>query len=162
MKRRLKADSLSQFFHISPTRLFQWLVTGVKFKYKKIAPGLVRPIIPIDLSYKHFSPISYEALADSGADICVFPSQIGELMGINIKSGSVGQLQGVIGKTGKIYYHDICIDIGGYQYIVNAAFSYSAKLQYGFLGHRGIFNKFIIQFQTRKEVVEFRQETNIN
>jgi len=100
------------------------LVTGVKFKYKKIASGLVRPIIPIDLSYKHFSPISYEALADSG--------------------------------------DDICIDIGGYQYIVNAAFSYSAKLQYGFLGHRGIFNKFIIQFQTRKEVVEFRQETNIN
>ncbi|KKS45898.1 hypothetical protein A3J20_02685 [Candidatus Gottesmanbacteria bacterium RIFCSPLOWO2_02_FULL_42_29] len=124
MKRRLKADSLSQFFHISPTRQFRWLVTGVKFKYKKIASGLVRPIIPIDLSYKHFSPISYEALADSG--------------------------------------DDICIDIGGYQYIVNAAFSYSAKLQYGFLGHRGIFNKFIIQFQTRKEVVEFRQETNIN
>ena len=124
MKRRLKADSLSQFFHISPTRQFRWLVTGVKFKYKKIASGLVRPIIPIDLSYKHFSPISYEALADSG--------------------------------------DDICIDIGGYQYIVNAAFSYSAKLQYGFLGHRGIFNKFIIQFQTRKEIVEFRQETNIN
>ena len=117
---------LNQFFHISPTKLFLWLVNSVKFKYKKIAPGLVRPIIPVDLRYKQNPPISYEALVDSGADICVFPAQIGELMGIVIKSGSVGQLQGVIGPAGKIYYHNIRVEIGGNGCIINAGFTYSS------------------------------------
>lgn len=42
----------------------------MKFPYKRVAPGLIRPIIPIELSYQGIS-IPYEVLIDSGADFCV-------------------------------------------------------------------------------------------
>ncbi|MBI5613938.1 hypothetical protein HY947_03355 [Candidatus Gottesmanbacteria bacterium] len=92
----------------------------MQFKYKRIAPGIIRPIISITLRYKQNKPIGYEALVDSGADMCVFPAQIGELLGIKIKNGTSGSLSGVIGKSGKIYYHDIIVDIGGNSTQVNA------------------------------------------
>lgn len=62
----------------------------MKFKYKKLAPGLIRPIIPITLHY-HNQSVTYEALVDSGADMSMFPAQIGELLGIDIKSGQKGE-----------------------------------------------------------------------
>lgn len=134
----------------------------MKFKYKKIVPGVIRPIIPVTLCYKQNSLVTYEALVDSGADMCVFPAQVGELLGIDIKSGIVGPLSGVIGKSGKIYYHDIVVEIGGNSTQVHAGFSYSEKIQCGFLGQKGIFNIYIVQFQYRKEVVELRPYQNVN
>ncbi|MEK7592429.1 MAG: hypothetical protein AAB508_03475 [Patescibacteria group bacterium] len=134
----------------------------MQFKYKRIAPGVIRPIISVTLKYKQNRPINYEALVDSGADMCVFPAQIGELLGINIKNGTSGSLSGVIGKSGKIYYHDIIVDIGGNSTQVNAGFSYSHKIQCGFLGQKGIFNIYIVQFQYRKEFVELRPYQNVN
>lgn len=134
----------------------------MQFKYKKVAPGIIRPIIPITLKYKQNRPVSYEALVDSGADMCVFPAQIGELLGINIKNGISGSLSGVIGKSGKIYYHDIVVEIGGNTTSVNAGFSYSEKIQCGFLGQKGIFSIYIVQFQYRKEFVELRPYQNVN
>ena len=95
----------------------------MKFKYKKILPGLIRPIIPVLLQYKQNNPISYEALVDSGADMCVFPAEIGELMGINIRTGHKGSLSGVIGKSGVVYYHSIEIEIGGNKTTISAGFS---------------------------------------
>ena len=41
----------------------------MKFSYKKIAPGIIRPIIPIELIHKDIS-VPYEVLVDSGADFC--------------------------------------------------------------------------------------------
>lgn len=134
----------------------------MKFKYKKITLEIIRPIIPIILRYKQNKPVAFEALVDSGADICVFPAQIGELLGINIKSGAIGSLAGVIGKSGKIYYHNIIVEIGGNSTQINAGFSYSKKIQCGFLGQKGIFNIYIVQFQYRKAIVELRPYLNVN
>lgn len=58
----------------------------MRFKYKKISPKIIRPIVPIILKYNDMS-IRFEALLDSGADMCVFPAEIGELIGIEIKKG---------------------------------------------------------------------------
>ena len=60
----------------------------MRFKYKQILRNVIRPIIPVTLKYKG-KTISYEALIDSGADTCVFPAEIGELVGIDIKTGKV-------------------------------------------------------------------------
>ena len=120
-----------------------------------------RPLIPVTIRHKGIT-VSYLALVDSGADLCVFPAQIGELLGIDIKSGTSGALSGVIGKSGKIYYHDIVVEIGGNSTQVNAGFSYSKKIQCGFLGQKGIFNIYIVEFQYRKEVVELRPYQNVN
>lgn len=134
----------------------------MKFSYKKIVPGIIRPIIPVTLRYNQNKPVLYEALADSGADMCVFPAQIGELLGINIRKGTTGSLSGVIGKSGKIYYHEIIIEIGGNSTKVNAGFSYSNKIQCGFLGQRGIFSVYIVQFHYRKGIIELRPDLKVN
>jgi len=43
----------------------------MKFSYKKIASGIIRPIIPIEVFHKD-TAVPYEVLVDSGADFCVF------------------------------------------------------------------------------------------
>jgi hypothetical protein len=50
----------------------------MKFDYKKFGPGVIRPIIPIKVLYNG-QIVSYNVLVDSGADMCLFDSQIGEL-----------------------------------------------------------------------------------
>lgn len=58
----------------------------MKFKYKKYGPGILRPVIPIEILYKSRS-VPYEVLVDSGADFCIFDAEIGELVGIDVASG---------------------------------------------------------------------------
>lgn len=133
----------------------------MKFKYKKLAPGLIRPIIPVTLVHKD-KEISYEALVDSGADMCVFPAQIGELLGLAVRSGREGPLRGVIGKEGKVYYHEIILDIGGNRTKANVGFSYDQTAQHGFLGQVGTFNIYSVLFQYRKETIEFKPEIQVD
>ncbi len=134
----------------------------MKFRYKKILTGLIRPIIPITLQYKNNKQVYYEALVDSGADICVFPAQIGELMEIPVKTGESGPLSGITGKSETIYYHEISIGIGGNMTTTRAGFTYSKNASYGFLGQKGIFNMYIAEFKYLKETVELRPYPHIN
>ena len=55
----------------------------MKFSYKKIAPGIIRPIIPIELIHKDIS-VPYEVLVDSGADFCVFDAEIADIINLSI------------------------------------------------------------------------------
>lgn len=133
----------------------------MKFRYKRITPTLIRPIIPVVLIYNGKS-IAYEALVDSGADMCVFPAQIGELVGIDIKDGQRGSLGGVIGKSGELYYHDIILSIGGNETRLRAGFTYEKKFDHGFLGQSGIFSIYVVQFYYRKGVIELRPDPKVN
>lgn len=58
----------------------------MKFRYKKYAPGVLRPVIPIEITFQNRS-VPYEVLVDSGADFCIFDAAIGELLDIDIESG---------------------------------------------------------------------------
>ncbi len=52
----------------------------------KLFRPILRPKIPIKVGYKgKFDKISYDCLIDSGADSNLFPSLMGESVGINIK-----------------------------------------------------------------------------
>lgn len=133
----------------------------MKFKYKKLAPGLSRPIIPVTLHVKDRS-ITYEALVDSGADMCMFPAQIGEILGLDVKSGKKGSLGGVIGKSSEAYYHDIDIEIGGNVTHATVGFTEESRFDYGFLGQVGIFNYYTIHFFYRKGIVELRPDVHVN
>lgn len=56
----------------------------MKFRYKKYAPGTLRPVIPFEIVYRDIV-VPYEVLVDSGADICIFDAQIAEILGINLE-----------------------------------------------------------------------------
>ena len=61
-------------------------MSAFKFSYKNYGPHIYRPVIPIELEYNK-NLIRYEVLVDSGADGCIFDSQIGEVLGIDVESG---------------------------------------------------------------------------
>jgi len=69
----------------------------MKFRYKKYGPYL-RPVIPIKLKHNnHF--IWYEALVDSGADLCIFDAEIGGILGIRIEKGKKELVSGIAGQA---------------------------------------------------------------
>ena len=131
------------------------------FKYKRIAPGLLRPIIPILLQAKS-DPIKVEVLVDSGADICIFDTQIGELLGLNVKKGKIGSVTGVTGAEEQTYSHNIILDVGGNRLSINAVFKDNMPQEYGNVGQVGFFNYFVVVFDYRKERVELVPKPEIN
>ncbi len=131
----------------------------MKFPYKKLAPGLFRPIIPIGVGYKDLF-INYEVLVDSGADDCIFDAGIGELLGIDVKNGEKKQVYGVTGAKPENYYvHVITIKVGGWPVKIKAGFlpDLVSRYNYGIVGQRGFFDNFIVKFDLSKEEIELKQ-----
>ncbi|MBI2611713.1 hypothetical protein HYW54_03135 [Candidatus Gottesmanbacteria bacterium] len=146
----------------------------MKFAYKKIpifphssylGISVLRPIIPAIISYGGNS-LKYDVLIDSGADFCILPAEIGEYLGIDIKSRTKQEFGGIQeqGKTRAVaYMHEVILNIGGYDYKTTVGFSYDiAKMGYGILGQKGFFNLFKIQFDYRKGEVELKEKPEVN
>lgn len=144
----------------------------MKFDYKKVpivprspylGTSVLRPIIPIIITYKGIS-LKYDALIDSGADICILHAEIGEYLGINIKSGLKYEFGGIQALGNAVaHMHEVTINIGGYDIQTTIGFSYDiAKWGYGILGQKGFFNLFKVQFDYRKEEIELKEKTDIN
>ena len=68
-----------------------------------------RPVIPIFIrNPPNNETIEYEALVASGADRCVFASEIGEMIGIDIPAGDQQYVSGVIeGERRPMYFHPV-------------------------------------------------------
>ena len=61
----------------------------MKFRYKyygktKYGERIVRPVIPITVMSGD-KAVKYEVLVDSGADQCIFHSEVASALGINLK-----------------------------------------------------------------------------
>ena len=133
----------------------------MKFRYKKIAQKILRPVIPISVAYKKGKPVKYFALLDSGADRCYFASEIASVIGIpNYKLGRREDVSGINGKS-DAYFHKVTITIGGWPYEVEVGFMEKSSLTmlgYGVLGHRPLFEFFSIKFDFQKEEIELREK----
>ncbi len=130
----------------------------MKFKYAKYGAQTLRPVIPIILKNKG-NEIGYEVLVDSGADMCLFDSEIGEAIGIDIKKGQMREVFGVGGKASVYYWHKITIKVGGWEYPIEAGFMPSVSgrvMPYGIVGQKGFFENFVVKFDLLKEEVELR------
>ncbi|MBN1177071.1 MAG: hypothetical protein JXA51_05260 [Dehalococcoidales bacterium] len=117
-----------------------------------------RPVIPIQLINGQ-ERISYLALIDSGADSCILHASIGETIGIAIESGKLEVLHGVTGKELKAYFHNIKIDVEGYEFDCYAGFSREIEhAPYGILGQTGFFDVFDIIFDYNKRRIELNMK----
>lgn len=91
----------------------------MKFKYRKInlkdpfsnKKYILRPIIPVSLQYKDKS-IHYEALIDTGADFCIFPTELANTLGINLNPKRIIYFSGVGGQPLKGFIADVILRIG--------------------------------------------------
>jgi hypothetical protein len=69
----------------------------MKFAYKRFANGIERPIISVILRNPATQQsVRHLALVDSGADECIFAGEIGELIGLDVPSGSERTVSGVV------------------------------------------------------------------
>ena len=57
----------------------------MKFRYARYNGKTLRPVIPIKVK-NGIKEIGYQVLVDSGADLCLFDAQIGEFLGVDVKS----------------------------------------------------------------------------
>lgn len=129
----------------------------MKFWYKRYGSGVPRPIIPIEITYQDRS-ISYEVLVDSGADLCIFDAQIGELLGISVASGKREWVSGLTGVLEPYYLHPVSITVGAHRFPITAGFLPNiARLGYGVVGQRGFFDAFIVKFDGLKGEIELKE-----
>jgi len=128
----------------------------MKFQYKKYSPGILRPVIPIEIIYKG-KTVSYEALVDSGADTNIFPAQIADVLDIDVKSGEKREVWGVTGVGENYYVHSVELVVGGWSYDVKVGFLPNiASLGYGILGQKGFFDIFVVKFDLLKSEIELK------
>ena len=114
-------------------------------------------MVPVTLQHDDNS-IQYEVLVDSGADICIFDAQLGELLGLTVEAGEKHNISGVTGVTEPYYIHEITIKVGGHPYKIKAGFLKNiAKCGYGVVGQKGFFDIFVVKFDLLKEEIKLME-----
>ena len=133
----------------------------MKFRYKKISQKILRPVIPISVSYKNGKSVKYFALLDSGADKCYLAAEIAPLIGIpNYKTGRRDDVSGINGKF-DAYFHKVAVYIGGWPSEVEVVFMEKSSHNmrgYGVLGHQPFFELFSVKFDFKKEEIELKEK----
>ena len=130
----------------------------MKFKYARFGKTL-RPVIPIKVK-KGSKKINYQVLVDSGADMSIFDEELGEFIGLNVRSGKAHEVFGVGGKASIYYLHKIKIEVGGWEYEIEAGFMPNVAgrvMPYGLVGQKGFFDNFIIKFDLLKEEIDLKR-----
>lgn len=123
------------------------------FKYEEITPKIRRPIIPILLrSETHF--IIYHAIIDSGADNCIFSTDLATLLGIKLPSENKVSFTGVGRDKVVGYWKRITMKIGSVIYSTKVIFAEISDFGHGILGQKGFFDHFDITLSYNKQLIE--------
>ena len=130
---------------------FPYVKTPTRDPKKK---WLSRPLIPVAL----FGPkgsIYIDALIDSGADMCLFHSDIGRDIGLKIEKGEREIFSGIEGGNVVVYVYTIYLQIIGMseKVEVRAGFAETPGVS-AILGQEGFFDNFQIKFQRNIHSIE--------
>jgi hypothetical protein len=83
------------------------------------------------------------SLVDSGADVCLFHSDIGRMLGFEIEAAPKLAFQGVSGAKEVAYLHRVDLAVRGLNAItLDVGFTNSMAAGTGLLGQRGFFEQF--------------------
>ncbi len=127
----------------------------MRWKYTECYPGIFRPVIEITL-ITPLRALHQDVLIDSGADFCVFSSQTGIELGLDIQKGRTGEALGAGGKISPYYLHKIIMRVGRQNFEIEAGFMLNMtenEMPYGIAGQNGFFDNFVVKFdRTRKEI----------
>lgn len=139
----------------------------MKFRYFKFplprhseffGGSILKPIIPIEIAAGKKSS-RYAALIDSGADFCILDAEIGEVLGLDVRSGHLEEFGGIQEAIpAEAFLHDVMLSIGGWSYKTTVGFSYDISTRgYGILGQKGFFDLFVVTFDLPKEEIELKE-----
>jgi hypothetical protein len=137
---------------------------SLKLPYKKYPDPQSRggffyaATVPVNIALpEHNSPRSkrFEAIIDSGASQCIFHSNIGRAIGLQVEKGEVVSTNSIQGPT-KIYLHDISLYAPGGVLSIRAGFLDDLPIA-GLLGMSGFFEYFKILFDPTSLRVELER-----
>ena len=95
------------------------------------------------------------SLVDSGADVCLFHSDVGRMLGIEIEAAPELAFKGVSGVKEVAYLHRVDLVVRGLSSItLDVGFTNSMAAGTGLLGQRGFFEQFRINFQLNEKFFE--------
>jgi hypothetical protein len=116
----------------------------LNFEYKRLPNGVFRPLIRIEITTSRNSDgVPCEALIDSGADFNVLKADIGEILGIDVKSGQPFEFVGIGGNVSTGYSHRIWINVKNCWIHTDVVFSFDIpKGGHQVLGQLGFFDQF--------------------
>jgi hypothetical protein len=93
-------------------------------------------------------------LIDSGADYSYLDANIGEALGLDVKSGKIFRSKGITGREFTAYFHKINFIVGGWNFEGNFGFSYELGTPFGILGRDDFFTLFKITFKHPKKIID--------
>ena len=133
----------------------------MKFEYKDFGfddkgQAVVRPVIPVVLRALDNGGrrVRYEALIDSGADLCLFPTGLADALGIELTRGEVMEFVGASGAPTAMYTHRVQIQVGEWFEYIPVGFAEIPPLGYGLLGQRGFFEYLNVKFKHKAREIE--------
>jgi hypothetical protein len=109
---------------------------------------------------KDKSPFRFQSIVDSGSDFCIFPSQIGDMCGIDVKKGRPVSSRGIGGKE-ELYFHKIKVGIiiQEEMWEFESEVGFSGHLIHGLLGRRGFFDLFAeVSFNEKRKMFRLKGE----
>jgi len=112
-----------------------------------------RPTIRLTARFQNESA-EMLALIDSGADYCLFPSSLGEELGLDIKSGPKEWTQGSDGQPFIAYFHEITLIVKTHQ--IQAWVGFAEECPWPLLGHLGFLEYFQVKLDFRRKQLELR------
>lgn len=132
----------------------------MKFEFLEIPsrepgrPSARRPYIQVRILHGNkFQDLI--CLVDSGADLCLFPAKIGEILGIDVQSGRREEIGGIAEIPIAAYIHSVRVIVRGLSGVdVEAGFTESRGVRAGILGQVGFFDKYRITFERYKNWVD--------
>ena len=118
--------------------------------------GVYRPKIKIAVEYNGIKQKVF-ALIDSGADSCLFPRDIGEVLNIDVRKGLPIMYTGIGGQQVPFYFHEVTVFFDQYSFKTMAGFAHAGIGTGGILGQRGFFENFAVKFDYKHLVVEVKE-----
>lgn len=134
----------------------------MKFKYRQLnlpspfsrKQNLERPIVPVSIISK-YSSVRFEALIDSGADFCIFPTGISKILKINLTGSNKIYFSSATGDIVEGFISRLYLEIGGRKLNTKVVFADLAG-NTGVLGQYGFFDKFVVKFDLIKKEIELK------
>jgi len=118
------------------------------------------PLIRFSLRYKNQTE-KVIGLLDSGADMCLFPRDMAEVLEIDITKGQKIYILGIGGQRTTFYFHEVQILFDKYTINTKVGFADASGarmiLSAGILGHQGFFDQFAISFDYKNKMVEIKK-----
>jgi len=95
------------------------------------------------------------ALVDSGADDCMFPLEVAEVLDLSLNPKNANYYGGIGSGHIMAIFAVVMVEVGGMKFPLYAGFSDAPSIV-PILGQNGFFDAFEVRFNRPKEVIELK------